>query len=236
MDVHLSTEENIRMETAHSAFDMPSRHVILSDFDGTITHVNVLDLIFAKFGSPICRQINEQWIRGEISSREEMSLCFATVNASKKEIESLLSTVEIESSLHEFLAFCKQHSHEFAIVSDGFKWYIDFILHRHGIQGVKTFANEILFDSDGIKLEFPWYEPEFASCGVSKPGIIRDYQRNGYRVTFIGDGQSDRDAIFFADRIFARGELLEYSQKHGIQATPFSSLGDILINLSDDMD
>ena len=53
-----------------------TNNIILSDFDGTITTINVLDSLYEEFGGPSYRFYMERWIRGEISTMEEIEQIF----------------------------------------------------------------------------------------------------------------------------------------------------------------
>lgn len=200
--------------------------VVLSDFDGTITPVQTMEFLYTRFAA--CGlEYAHRWDRGEISTMEEMTSTFATVKASKEEMERALSSIPLEEGFAEFLQLCKALGQPFAIVSDGLEWYIQFILRRHGLEGIPIYANQIHFEPDGFRLAFPWAHPDQPMRGVSKPRIIRRYHENGCRVAFIGDGRSDTDALGTADLIFARGWLAEYCREHAIEAETFKSWGDL---------
>jgi 2-hydroxy-3-keto-5-methylthiopentenyl-1-phosphate phosphatase len=55
------------------------RIAVLSDFDGTLTSYNGLDILYREFGAPSYKQVVERWDRGEISTMEEISTCFSTM-------------------------------------------------------------------------------------------------------------------------------------------------------------
>ena len=70
--------------------------IILSDFDGTITTINVLDSLYEKFGGHGFRNHMERWRRGEISTMEEIELIFRTVKATRQDMEAFLRTVDLD--------------------------------------------------------------------------------------------------------------------------------------------
>jgi 2,3-diketo-5-methylthio-1-phosphopentane phosphatase len=201
---------------------------VLSDFDGTLTLQNALNTLYRKFGSPFCKEIEERWDRGEISTMEEITNCFSTFNTSRREMENALRGIALDPAVHQFLRFCHHQSYEFAIVSDGLRWYIDFILSNHDINEVTIYANEIHFTPDGYRFSFPWHDSSSPLRGVSKLSIVRSYQARHYKVVFIGDGLSDTDAIRAADIVYARDELLEYARLQDIQTIAFNGLSDLL--------
>jgi len=64
--------------------------------------------------------------------------------------------------------------------------------------------------------------------GTAKAAIIENYQKAGYFTIFIGDGKSDTDAVRAADKIYAKGHLLDYCLEHQIPAEGFENFKDLL--------
>jgi 2-hydroxy-3-keto-5-methylthiopentenyl-1-phosphate phosphatase len=204
-----------------------SRKVVLCDFDGTLTPFIVTEYLYKIFAG--CGlEFAERWERGEISTMEEMESTFATVTASREEMESDLAKVDLVPGASNFISFCQERGYSFAIVSDGLKWYIEYILQQHGIEDIKIIAGQIHFQPDGFRFSYPWYDPEIPMRATSKPTIIRRYQERGSRVAFVGDGTSDYEVVGVADLIYARRQLAEYCQLKGIAAIEFTDFFDLL--------
>jgi len=201
---------------------------VLCDFDGTATPHIVIDMLYRQFAAPSWREIVQRWERGEISTREEIQSCFATITASRAEMESFLDTIPLDPALVQLVDFCRQRGYHFAIVSDGLRWYIEYVLNRHGIRDVTIYASEIHFGPDGFRFSFPWYNPESPLRSTSKVSIVQRYQAQGDKVVFIGDGSTDIKAAQAADVVYARDALLTYCREHGIPAIEFSDLSDVL--------
>jgi 2,3-diketo-5-methylthio-1-phosphopentane phosphatase len=210
-----------------------SKIAVLSDFDGTITTNNVLNSLYGKFAAPSYREILERWNRGEISTMEEIETVFATISASRAEMESFLDTVTLDPGFPSLLKYCREAGIKFVIVSDGLVWYIEYILRHHEIQEVSVYACEIQFEEGGYRFSYPWFDPSTPLRSVSKSTIVRDYQSWGYKVIFIGDGVSDFEAVQVADIVYARDVLLDYTEDNGIQAREFSDMGDIIGDLKE---
>ena len=209
-----------------------SKIAVLSDFDGTITTNNVLNSLYGKFAPPSYRETLERWNRGEISTMEEIETVFATISASRVEMESFLDSVELDPGFPSLLNYCLEAGIKFVIVSDGLVWYIEYIMRHQEIQEVEeVYACEIHFDQGGYRFSYPWFDPSTPMRSVSKSTIVRDYQSWGYKVVFIGDGVSDFEAAQVADIVYARDVLLDYTKDHGIQAREFSNMGDIIGDL-----
>jgi 2-hydroxy-3-keto-5-methylthiopentenyl-1-phosphate phosphatase len=188
-------------------------------------------MLYRQFAAPSCLQMVKLWEQGKISTPEEMHACFATVTASQAEMEHFLSTIPLDPALADLLDFCKRRGYHFAIVSDGLVWYIQHILHCHGIHNVTIYANEIHFGPNGLRLSFPWYSPETPLRGTSKLALVRRYQADGFQVVFIGDGLSDVEVVGAADVLYARASLLDYCRAHRSPAIPFSNLREVLEDL-----
>ena len=122
----------------------------------------------------------------------------------------------------------RRQGHAFALVSEGLTWIINHILGRHGIHDVTTYANQIHFEPEGFRLSFPWHDARYPKRGVPKPIVVRRYQRQGWRVAYIGDGLSDLEVVGVADVVYARDRLLDYSRQHGMEVVGFADLSELL--------
>lgn len=203
------------------------RVAILCDFDGTICHEVVIDSLYAGFAA--CGlEFSRKWERGEITTPDEITSSFATVTASREELEAALGDFTIDPGIHELLAFCRQRGYEFAVVSDGLDWYIRYILELHGVRDVSIYANQIEFTPQGFRFEFPWHHVSTPLRGVSKPMIVQRYRDQGAKVVVIGDGLTDVEAAAVADQVYAQGLLIDYCRQHGIPAVEVANLVDVV--------
>lgn len=201
---------------------------VLSDFDGTIVPINCVNALFDQFGDPLCKELEERWVRGEISVEEEFRQGFSTISATKEEMENYLNSVPLDPAFPNFLEFCRTRDISFAIVSDGLRWYIEHIFARHGIHDVKIYACEIAFTPEGLQFAYPYYDPITPLGGTSKLALVRKYKQEGYQVAFIGDGNNDSHPAREADFVYARDHLLSFTQANGISAFAFTGFDEIL--------
>ena len=201
---------------------------VLCDFDGTATPHIVIDMLYHRFAAPCWLEITQRWSRGEISTQEEIQSCFATISATRAEMEAFLDSIPLDPGFPSLLDFCRRRGYRFAIVSDRLSWYIKYILDQHGIRDVTIYASEIRFEADRFRFSFPWYSPDTPLRSTSKSAIVRRYQAEDFEVVFIGDGLSDIDAVEVADVVYARNGLMEHCREQAIPAIEISNLSDVL--------
>lgn len=200
---------------------------ILCDFDGTATPMDVCMLLYETFAGPPCPELNRLWRQGSISTLEEAAGCYDTIEATRQEMEAALDQVPLDPGFGRLVELCARRTYPLAIVSDGFDWYIDYVLRRHGFSGLEIFANQVHFEEGGHEVTFPWHNPHTPRFGISKPSIIARFRDKGCRVAYIGDGISDLEAAVHADLLFAKGSLLAHCQRESIPAIPFTHLSDV---------
>ena len=192
-----------------------SEITFLCDFDGTITTTETLGFLFSEFAESRF-EYARQWARGEIDMRDEIRLTFDTVKATKEEMEQGLNKIEIIPGFREFFNFGREKGYTFAIISDGLEWYIKHFLERYDIHDIPIYANRIIFEPDGFRFEFPWFDEETHRRGVCKPKIARAYRKHAETLVFVGDGRSDIDVIHEADIVYSRGWLAGYCFAKGL--------------------
>jgi 2,3-diketo-5-methylthio-1-phosphopentane phosphatase len=200
---------------------------IFLDFDGTITRNDVGEEIFRKF-------VDENSVT-RISSRECWeSLCESALINDKKKFDNFILSQEIEPTLNRFVEYCEANSFEIFILSDGFDYYIDKILKRENLSRLKVFSNKLLLNDDGKLIPyFPYYNADCrSSANCKRNHIIENSGEDDYTV-FIGDGNSDIEAIQYVDFIFAKDDLLKYCEIQRITYFPFKNFDDVITRLSE---
>src|SRR5579863_4547220 len=209
------------------------RPIIFSDFDGTITQLDVTDLVLTQLAHPSWREVEQEWARGLIGSRECLERQMALVSASTKELNALVDTVPIDPHFAKFHQFLTRRAVPFYVVSDGFDLFIRRVLKNAGLYG--PFHNGRQLFSSALKVRGRRMEPSFPyagppcqhDCATCKAEIIRQRRRTGSAVIFIGDGLSDRFAAQSADIVFAKRQLLAYCRENGIACQPFETFAEI---------
>ena len=203
---------------------------IFVDFDGTITKEDVGEGIFRKFGKPeVVRKIIDDLLNDRISSRECWEvLCESTGSINQNELDDFINRIEIEEDFSEFINFCQKNDIEIFVLSDGFDYYLNKILERENLTDLKYFANKLKVIDGKLIPSFPFFRPDFlSSANCKRDHIINNSSDNDYTV-FIGDGNSDKDAVLYSDFIFAKNDLLRFCEMERITYFPFKNFNDII--------
>ena len=195
--------------------------VVLSDFDYTISQVDVGDLIVETLCPP-SQEVRERSQRGEFGSRTWWLDSMA--RADMAEALALASPVAIDPQFSAFATWCQAEGIPLAVVSDGFGYYIERILNREGLGHLPVFCNEMPGPGH---LEWPHGNPVCDRCGVCKAGVSRRLREAGVKVVYIGDGTSDMYASAFADWVFAKDRLARHLSENGSPFFPFASFADV---------
>lgn len=209
--------------------------IYLVDFDGTITTLDTLDTISEKFALPTWREIDEKWVKKEISTIEAMQNILTIMDFKKHELIEFLNVFEIDPYFISFMKIIKEKKDLLVIVSDGWDYNINSILNKYNIRELEIYANKFYFNENNeIKLEFP-YHKEDCHNGTCKCKILEEV-RTKYpesKIVFVGDGYSDVCVAPKADLIFAKDNLAKYCEKERIEYIPFSTFKDIIEIIKD---
>ena len=211
----------------------PSQPVVFCDFDGTITQVDVTDQILSQFAHPSWQEIEQEWVRGVIGSRECLERQLALVEASPDELDALIDAVPVDPDFSNFYRFLKRRAIPLYVVSDGFDYVIRRVLWRSGVDGdlrngKHLFSSALRVEGRRLRLSFPYSPtPCVHGCATCKAEIIRRVAPEQHPVIFIGDGLSDRFALERANLVFAKRQLLAFCREKSIACHPFETFRDI---------
>lgn len=209
---------------------------IFIDFDGTVTINDVGESIFRKFlDEKTVNAIVGDLLTDKISARECWEqLCDATSGLDKNQLDDFIRLQQIEPSLHSFIDYCDANKFPVLILSDGFDYYIEKIFEREKLDHIKYISNKLNFNESGKLIpSFPYYNSECRSSAVCKRNhIIENSSEDEYSI-FIGDGNSDNDAIQYVDFIFAKDDLLKFCEINRITYFPFNNFNDIKSKLNE---
>jgi 2-hydroxy-3-keto-5-methylthiopentenyl-1-phosphate phosphatase len=212
----------------------PVKPMVFLDFDGTITRRDATDAILEAYADPKWLQIEEQWKRGHMGSRECLIAQMALVTATQAEIDSLLDDIAIDEGFVPLLETCSAHGLPVHIVSDGFDYCIRRILSRPSLhlaarlEGVQIVSNHLEPHGDRWNVDVTSFAPScIHGCGTCKPATMERLNTSGGATIFVGDGLSDKYAAARADLVFAKDELAAHCDEQTISYMPYDNLATI---------
>ena len=198
---------------------------IVCDFDGTITRTDVIDTILQRFADPSWEAIEDQWLKGEIGSRECLSRQLSLVRALPAELLAYFDTVEIDPDFPDFVDLVIGLGASIEVVSDGIEQGIARILARHYVTLLPILANRLRqVDHHSWRIDFPYASD---ACRAASGNCKCKSALRGKRVLVIGDGRSDMCVAASADFVFAKDSLAEHCERNGIPYARFDSFADL---------
>jgi 2,3-diketo-5-methylthio-1-phosphopentane phosphatase len=207
--------------------------IVFTDFDGTITRLDVTDVVLAQLAHPSWQEVEQEWTRGLIGSRECLERQIALVDASAQELHALIDAVPIDPTFAAFYRFTRKRGIPLYVLSEGFDYWIERILKRAGVNGpvrngTHMFSSALRLEGRRLIPSFPHSAPPCEhGCATCKAALVRRLGRGKHPVVFVGDGLSDRFAVDEADVVFAKRHLLAYCQEHGKACFPFDTFAEV---------
>ena len=104
---------------------------IFLDFDGTITKTDTVNSFFKTFAAPEWINIEKDWVEGKINSKTCMQMQLDLIkNLTEEKFFNFLDSIEIQDGFIEFCKIAKENDKKITIISDGFDFFIDYILKK----------------------------------------------------------------------------------------------------------
>jgi 2,3-diketo-5-methylthio-1-phosphopentane phosphatase len=209
---------------------MPStrKTVVLCDFDGTITVEDSLDTVFDHFAPPDWRAVGSA-IRAKGGTRASIPVEVGLCRATRADFERVVrEKIALRPGFRELLRLCRERGWEFTILSEGFDLHIRTVLEREGLEGLRSYSNDLVFVDGRIEVKQLDLNPDCGRCGNCKRSHVRGYKAEGYRVTYIGDGITDFCPAKEADFVLAKGVLARYCEREGVGYVLFEDFHDVV--------
>ena len=202
--------------------------LIQCDFDGTITEEDSSFFLLDTFAQGDWRELLQEYKQHKISVGQFNTRAFAMVKADKQTLlETVAGRVKVRPRFHELVAYCSMKGFRFVIVSNGPAFYIEAILKEMGLENIEVYAAQASFHPDGIEARYVGPDGKQLNHGL-KEAYIKLFLKQGYRVIYVGNGNSDILPSKYAHQVFARGELLAYCRENKIKCKPFNDLTDVV--------
>jgi 2-hydroxy-3-keto-5-methylthiopentenyl-1-phosphate phosphatase len=205
--------------------------VVQCDFDGTVTEEDTSFFLLDAFAQGDWRSLLREYKAHRISVGEFNTRAFAMVKADKATIlKALEGNVKVRAGFHELVGYCSKKGFRFVIVSNGLDFYIQAVLKDLGLENIEVHAAQGSFRPEGLEVCYVGPNGKRLDNGV-KEAYTKLFRKLGYRVIYIGNGDSDVAAAKYAHHVFATGELLAYCQENNLNCKPFEDFLDVVREL-----
>lgn len=202
--------------------------IFLIDFDITISKNDSTDVLLEIHNKQKKQEILELYRNGKLTIREYIKYGLESLDLTKEEyINTLKNNVKIDDTFQYFL----DNKFNYRIVSAGSNLNVLASLLGNGIEIKEDMiiSNNLVFDNDKITV-VNTYLDDNSYYGVDKGAIVKEFQNNGYRVIYLGDGPSDYEAAKVADYVFARSEtrLVNFCNNNNIEFLEFENFIEVV--------
>jgi 2-hydroxy-3-keto-5-methylthiopentenyl-1-phosphate phosphatase len=211
--------------------DLAVRSVVV-DFDGTICSHDVSEEILQAFAPPEWWEIDLQFQRGEIGSRECLVRQSELLRGKQTDMLSFaLDRYSVDRTFPPFVSWARHEGLTLAVASDGLGFYIAPMLEAAGVDELPIMSNEFSLRSESTELRFPYGHPVCEGCGTCKMRIVRGHRHRSGSVAFVGEGYSDRYGALYADLVFANKDLAELCTQAGVPFVHWDTFEDVRAGL-----
>ena len=202
--------------------------LVQCDFDGTVTEEDASFFLLDAFAQGDWRRLLREYKEHRISVGEFNTKAFAMVKDDKPTLlEALKDKVKVRTGLHELVNYCLKKGFRFVIVSNGLDFYIKAVLKDLGLENIEVHAAQASFHPEGMKVQYVGPDGERLEDGF-KEAYIKSFLKLGYRVIYMGNGDSDVAPVKYAHHVFATGELLAYCRENNLKYKPFENFIDVV--------
>ena len=202
--------------------------LVQCDFDGTITEEDASFFLLDTFAQGDWRRLLREYKDHRISVGEFNTKAFAMVKDDKPTLlEVLKGKVKVRAGFHELVNYCLKKDFRLVIVSNGLDFYIKAVLKDLGLESIEVHAAQASFHPEGMKVQYVGPDGERLEDGF-KEAYIKSFLKLGYRVIYIGNGDSDFAPAKYAHYVFATGDLLAYCKDNNLKYKPFENFIDVV--------
>jgi 2-hydroxy-3-keto-5-methylthiopentenyl-1-phosphate phosphatase len=207
---------------------LPIVRSVVIDFDGTICPQDVSEEILRAFAPAEWWDIDLQFQRGEIGSRECLVRQGALLGGERDEMLAfVLDRYSLDPTFPPFAEWARTRGLEIAVASDGLGFYVEPMLRAAGIEGLTVLTNSFSLASGAPAFGFPNAHPECVGCGTCKMNVVLGFRERSDPVAFVGEGHSDRYGALYADLVFANKHLVDICRKDGVAFLPWQTFDDV---------
>jgi 2-hydroxy-3-keto-5-methylthiopentenyl-1-phosphate phosphatase len=205
--------------------------LVQCDFDGTVTEEDTSFFLLDAFAQGDWRRLLRNYKEHKISVGEFNTKAFAMVKADKhKLLEALKGNVKVRAGFHELVSYCLGKGFRLVIVSNGLEFYIRAVLKDLRLRNIEVYAAQASFHPEGMKVQY--VGPDGKRLDSFKEAYTQAFLKLGYRVIYIGNGDSDVAPAKYAHHVFATGDLLAYCRENNLKYKLFETFLDVVKELN----
>jgi 2-hydroxy-3-keto-5-methylthiopentenyl-1-phosphate phosphatase len=101
------------------------------------------------------------------------------------------------------------------------------VLKDLGLDSIEVHAAQASFHPEGMKVQYIGPDGKTLEDDF-KEAYIKSFLKLGYKVIYVGNGDSDFAPAKYAHYVFATGELLAYCRESNLNYKPFENFIDIV--------
>ena len=201
--------------------------LVQCDFDGTVTEQDISFLLLDEFANGDWHILNEQYTTGKLTVGQFNEKAFGLITAGKETmLDFIKSRARIRKGFKDFVNLCSEKGLRLVIVSNGLEFYIENILTDNGLSEIEFHAAKTKFIPQGLKTRFQGPDGKLVDKDF-KIGYVNHFLNEGYKIIYIGDGNSDLYPAKLCHSVFAIDNLLKNCRLTGIICNPFEDFTDI---------
>jgi len=202
--------------------------LVQCDFDGTVTEEDTSFFLLDAFAQGDWRRLLRKYKEHKISVGEFNTKAFAMVKADKPALlGALQGKIKVRAGFHELVNYCRRKDFRLVIVSNGLDFYIEATLKDLGLKNIEVHAAQASFHSEGMEVQYLGPDGKRLQDGV-KEAYTKLFLKLGYRVIYVGNGDSDFAPAKYAHHVFATGELLAYCRENNLSYKPFENFIEVV--------
>jgi len=206
--------------------------LVQCDFDGTITEEDASFFLLDTFAQGDWRRLLRDYKEHRISVGEFNTRAFAMVKADKSMLlGALKGEVRVRAGFHELVNYCLKKGFRLVIVSNGLDFYIRAVLKDLGLRNIEMHAAQASFHPEGMEVQYVGPDGKRLEDGFKEAYII-SFLKLGYKVIYLGNGDSDIAPTKYAHYVFATGDLLAYCRENNLKYKPFETFIDVVRELN----
>lgn len=200
--------------------------LVQCDFDGTITEEDASFFILDAYAEGDWRRLLQEYRERRISVCGFNTVAFSMVKADKPALlQTLRGKVKVRAGFHELVDYCLRKGFKFVIVSNGLDFYIEAVLKDLSLENLEVYSAQTSFHPEGMRVQYVGPDGRRLRDGF-KEAYIRSFLKLGYRVIYMGNGDSDFAPARHAHHVFATGELQKRCRENGLNCRPLENFID----------